>query len=115
MLEFIEEDSVELACKAFQLIVHSERPLTIEELVEALAVNDSNTRLDFSSTFSDPRDLLRICSSLIYDGETKESPWWMAYAPAQREDESYRGLRLCHYTVEVPHHLYFFPVRLHDG
>jgi hypothetical protein len=78
-------------------------------------VNHSDTRLDFSSTFSDPRDLLRICSSLIYDGETKESPWWMAYAPAQREDESYRGLRLCHYTVEVPHHLYFFLVRLHDG
>ncbi|KAF8539493.1 hypothetical protein BDD12DRAFT_924175 [Trichophaea hybrida] len=103
MLEYIEEDSVELACKAFQLIVHSERPLTIEELVEALAVNNNDTRLDLSATFSDPRDLYRICSSLVYDGKTSGYPWW---APSLSEDESlskdesYQSVRLCHYTVQ---------------
>jgi len=100
MLEYIEEYSVELACKAFQLIVYPQRPLTTEELLEALAVNDNDARLDLNSTFSDARDLLMMLSSLVYEGELASTPQELQNASAHK---SYRGIRLCHYTVEVPH------------
>ncbi|KAF8250370.1 ankyrin [Wilcoxina mikolae CBS 423.85] len=54
-----EQDSVELVRRAFFLIVHVTRPLRLDELVEALAL-DGDIRLDWSSTFGDPRDLIRI-------------------------------------------------------
>ncbi|KAA8895957.1 hypothetical protein FN846DRAFT_967255 [Sphaerosporella brunnea] len=74
-----------LAQKAFLWLVHSIEPLTLDELVEALAIEeDSNgsTTLDRTKTFYDPKGLLRTCRSLLnYDHKT--------------------GIvKLCHYTVE---------------
>jgi len=92
MLEYIDEaSSIELAHSALQWITLSERPLDLGELVEALALNDCDgKRLNLNATFVDPRDLLRVCSSLLHE-----------------ESESGLGsqgtvsIRLCHYTVEV--------------
>ncbi|KAF8537799.1 hypothetical protein BDD12DRAFT_981933, partial [Trichophaea hybrida] len=70
MFEYIDDedhDSVELVRKALFLIVHVARPLRLGELVEALAVN-GDIQLDWSSTFGDPKDLLRACNSLVYLG-----------------------------------------------
>ena len=92
MLENIDEaSSIELAHSALQWTVLSERPLNLGELVEALALNDCDgKRLDRNATFGDPRDLLRVCSSLLHeDGQRDSSP----QGPAP--------IRLCHYTVEV--------------
>ncbi|KAF8248636.1 hypothetical protein K440DRAFT_642057 [Wilcoxina mikolae CBS 423.85] len=68
MLECIEkeESSIVLACKAFQWMVQSRRALELGELIEAIALNEGDRRLDLNRTFADPRDLLRICSSLVY-------------------------------------------------
>ncbi|KAL8773553.1 MAG: hypothetical protein Q9209_001658 [Squamulea sp. 1 TL-2023] len=62
----IEEMYKELTVKALQWIVHSERPLRLEELADALAVDvECQPRFDNDARISDPRDLLLICSSLI--------------------------------------------------
>jgi len=91
MLEYVEqESSIELASKAFHWVVHSGRPLTLEEVVEALALDENEKKLDLNITFSDPRDLLRVSSSLLYEADL-----------ARRGEESYKYIRLCHYTVEV--------------
>jgi hypothetical protein len=94
MLECIEEESsAELASKAFHWIIHAKRSLNLDELVEALALNENDRRLNRNATFADPWDLLRICSSLVYadssdDHDLKE---------ASRGGE----IKFCHYTVEV--------------
>jgi hypothetical protein len=70
MLEYLEqESSIELASKAFHWVVHSGRPLHLEEVVEALALDENEKRLDLNITFSDPRDLLRVSSSLLYEAD----------------------------------------------
>ncbi|KAL8786582.1 MAG: hypothetical protein Q9213_002719 [Squamulea squamosa] len=62
----IDEMYKELTVKALQWIVHSERPVTVEELADALAVDvECQPRFDNDARISDPRDLLLICSSLI--------------------------------------------------
>jgi len=98
MLEYIDEaSSIELAHSALQWITLSERPLDLGELVEALALNDCDgKRLNLNATFVDPRDLLRVCSSLLHEE-----------IEIHEESESGSGsqgtvsIRLCHYTVEV--------------
>jgi hypothetical protein len=93
MLEYLEqESSIELASKAFHWVVHSGRPLTLEEVVEALALDENEKKLDLNITFSDPRDLLRVSSSLLYEADLAEGHLRKA---------SYKCIRLCHYTVEV--------------
>ena len=73
MLEYLEEESsIELASKAFHWVVHSGRPLTLEEVVEALALDENEKRLDLNVTFADPRDLLRVSSSLLYEADSVE-------------------------------------------
>ncbi|KAF8249154.1 hypothetical protein K440DRAFT_660414 [Wilcoxina mikolae CBS 423.85] len=70
MLEYIEEESsAELVSKAFHWVVHSARSLKLEEVVAALALDENEKWLDLNATFSDPRDLLRVSSSLLYEGD----------------------------------------------
>jgi hypothetical protein len=91
-------------CQAFQWVVHSAQPLTLGELVEALALND--TKLDLNATFADPRDLLRACSSLVYleqkanDNDGRSINGGEA---GKKMNDSVKEchIRLCHYTVEV--------------
>ena len=92
MLENIDEaSSIELAHSALQWTVLSERPLNLGELVEALALNDCDgKRLDWNATFGDPRDLLRVCSSLLHE-----------VRPGGSGSQRTVSIRLCHYTVEV--------------
>jgi hypothetical protein len=92
MLEYIDEaSSIELAHSALQWITLSERPLDLGELVEALALNDCDgKRLNLNATFVDPRDLLRVCSSLLHEESESGSG-----------SQGTVSIRLCHYTVEV--------------
>lgn len=54
------------AVKALQWIVHAERPLRIEELADALAIDVTRQpRFDDEARISDPQEILPICSSLI--------------------------------------------------
>ena len=71
--------------KLLQWLTFSARPLRLEELAETIAIDvDETPRFDPGRRWPDPRDLLRICSSLItltanaydskeYDSEVEES------------------------------------------
>jgi hypothetical protein len=112
MLEYLEEESsIELASKAFHWVVHSGRPLTLEEVVGALALDENEKRLDLNVTFADPRDLLRVSSSLLYeadsvveDSEVEDSKEGSGVEDLGAEDSvevSQKYIRFCHYTVQV--------------
>jgi len=122
MLEYLEEESsIELASKAFHWVVHSGRPLTLEEVMEALALDENEKRLDLNVTFADPRDLLRVSSSLLYeadsveedseeedsemeDSEVEDSKEGSGVEDLGAEDSvevSQKYIRFCHYTVQV--------------
>jgi len=118
MLECIEEESsAELASKAFLWIIHSLRPLNLDELVEALALNENDRRLNRNATFADPRDLLRICSGLVYEDSRNNnsddnSSDNNGLDDINSGDESSddndpekasrrKEIKFCHYTVEV--------------
>jgi len=90
MLEcIVEESSAELASKAFLWIIHSLRPLYLDELVEALALNENDRRLNRNKTFADSRDLLRICSGLLYEASPDEDYLNHGYADSDRSDDDH--------------------------
>ncbi|KAH0547714.1 hypothetical protein FGG08_000204 [Glutinoglossum americanum] len=65
LLNISEEDS-QNALKILQWLVYSARPLQIEEVAEVIAVDaEGNPRFDFEKRFSEPREVLTICSSLV--------------------------------------------------
>jgi ankyrin repeat protein len=65
MLARIPEEHEVHAVKILQWLTHSLRPLRIEEVAEALAVDvDDEVKFDIDRRFADPRDILRICSGL---------------------------------------------------
>lgn len=65
ILENIDPNCEELAQKAILWIAASARPMQLDELVEAIAVNEGEPTLDLDSTVNDGRDLLGICGSLF--------------------------------------------------
>jgi ankyrin repeat protein len=60
----VQEHTVPLVRKTLQWIIHAERKLNVEELVEIISLEDDDDRLD-SEAYPDPEDLLRSCGSLI--------------------------------------------------
>ncbi|KAI0379596.1 hypothetical protein F5Y04DRAFT_290200 [Hypomontagnella monticulosa] len=62
----IDEDRYEIALRILQWLSYSIRPLRLEELADVVAVNvKSDPRFDPELRFSEPRDMLTICSSLV--------------------------------------------------
>ncbi|OQO01379.1 hypothetical protein B0A48_12934 [Cryoendolithus antarcticus] len=62
------------AIKILTWLAYSERPLEIEELLEATGIFlDDVPRFDRDEILADPRDVLRICSSLVSMTTTVES------------------------------------------
>ena len=54
------------AIRILQLLIFSQRPLTIDELVDAIAVNvTANTSFRPESRVPVPREIIKICSSLV--------------------------------------------------
>jgi hypothetical protein len=66
----------------------------LDELVEALALNENDRRLNRNATFADPRDLLKVCSGLVYE-DSQDDNNNPQYFPRQK------GIKFCHYSVEV--------------
>jgi hypothetical protein len=64
-LDNIDEEYSQDAFRIFQWLVHSARPLRIEEVAEVLAINTEESRFDPENRLPEPRDLLTICSSLV--------------------------------------------------
>ncbi|KAF8544144.1 hypothetical protein BDD12DRAFT_906719 [Trichophaea hybrida] len=115
MLECIEDDSsAELVSKAFRWMTDFDWRWHLDELVEALALNENDRRLNRNVTFADPRDLLRICSGLIRVKEAvprddsgsndNQDDSYPAVESSDdnvlEEDSNRRQIEFCHYTVE---------------
>ena len=70
----IDEGRSQYAFKILQWLTYSARPLELEELAEVLVINwEEDPRLDLENRFSEPRDILQICSSLVTLEEQKSS------------------------------------------
>ncbi|THW56385.1 hypothetical protein D6D19_10616 [Aureobasidium pullulans] len=66
ILKNILEESLPDATTILRLLAWSERPLRIEELIDAMAVQpDESPSFCVDNRMPEPRDLLRICSSLV--------------------------------------------------
>ena len=53
------------AHRALQWLIFSQRPMTLRELAEAVAVNVDEECFDVEDRFTSPSDLLRLCASLV--------------------------------------------------
>ncbi|KAL8723877.1 MAG: hypothetical protein Q9166_008231 [cf. Caloplaca sp. 2 TL-2023] len=62
----IDESYCQLAIKALQWLVYSKQPLELAELVDVLAIDvEDDRRFDADRRLPEPKDVLKICSSLI--------------------------------------------------
>ena len=48
-----------------QWIVASKRPLTVDELAQAITIEPGDKHLDFDAVATNPEDILRPCAALL--------------------------------------------------
>lgn len=84
--------------RILQWLLHSERPLGINELAEALAVRpDEEPSLRVENRFEDPLDIFAICSGLIVRSTPTRNSDYRQYG--QNDDESFE-VQLSHFSVK---------------
>jgi ankyrin repeat protein len=103
-----EQDSV-YAIKILRWLTFAERPLSLDEIAEAVAViEDRDPVFDEDEVLQDPLEALDICSSLITirdSGDTKESPSQPMAVLAHYTVKEYllspriRGSSLAHFSM----------------
>jgi ankyrin repeat protein len=66
ILESIPKDHIRHAITILMLMVWSQRPLRLEEMADAIAIDlDADPAFDPRDRLSDPRDVLRLCRGLV--------------------------------------------------
>lgn len=65
ILNNIPKEYFKDAHRVLQLLAVSYRPLTIQEVAEAVAVDCENEIFDLDNRLRDPEDILEICSNLL--------------------------------------------------
>ena len=66
ILQSIDEDGYgEQVSKILQWLAYSERPLSLGEMAEVLAVDVHGCQFGVERRLADPRDVVAICSSLV--------------------------------------------------
>ena len=94
ILANIDEIYRDYAIRILQFLTYSERPLTVEEVIDALVVDpDENVPFDPEDRMPDPRDIMRICPSLITVVRTVDYCRWHDHPKKVME------LRLAHFSV----------------
>ncbi|KAK5689256.1 hypothetical protein LTR17_026392 [Elasticomyces elasticus] len=92
ILENIPKKYKRHAIRILQFLTYSERPLRVEEAVDAIAITPmADSRFDVQDWLADAREIARVCSSLVtvvYDDQIWESD--------QNEDQ----LQLAHLSVK---------------
>ncbi|KAJ8106078.1 hypothetical protein OPT61_g9781 [Boeremia exigua] len=92
----IDADDREYALKILQWLVFSERPLSVEEVAEVIAIDiERDPAFDRDEVLEDPMDVLNICSSLVTITRGKKDE--------EEEDEEsteQRLVALAHYSVQ---------------
>ena len=58
-------DDIDMVKKMFSWLVHSLRPLRLSELAEAVTLDQTQDRMDFSTIATDPADLMRFSGGLV--------------------------------------------------
>ncbi len=100
----IDERHYQYAFKILQWLAYSARPLKLTEIAEVVAINvEEDPRFDPDKRLLDPRDILRICFSLISLEDQKLSHW-------DNEDNTVI-VRLAHFSVKE----YLFSERILQG
>jgi hypothetical protein len=61
----IDDDDVHYVERALKWLMGAERPLSLGELAEAVAINPAKNRLDTSERLIEHDDILRLCGSLV--------------------------------------------------
>jgi len=89
ILTGLMKEYIRHAIRILQFPTFSERPLTVREAVDAIAVaSDENTRFDSKSRLADIREITKICSSLVSLVNTRD------------DDEESGELKLAHFSVK---------------
>ena len=70
--------------RLFRWIIGSKRPLSLQELAEAVAIESEDTEFDPDGVATDPEDLVALCGSLVVVDRSTEVPY----------------VRFAHYSVE---------------
>lgn len=65
ILTNIDDDDVHYVERALKWLMGTERPLSLGELAEAVAINPAKNRLDTSERLIEHDDILRLCGSLV--------------------------------------------------
>lgn len=70
ILDGITPENATFASRALRWLAHAAAPLSLVELVEAIAVDETSSSLDDLQKLTVPEDLFQICGSLIRQSET---------------------------------------------
>ncbi|ODM15197.1 hypothetical protein SI65_09436 [Aspergillus cristatus] len=90
ILKSIKEEFRDDAIRLLQFLTHSKRPLTLDEAVDAIAVDPNcNPPFDPMMRLPNPREITRVCSSLVSVVERK----------FMHESESIFEVQLAHTSV----------------
>jgi ankyrin repeat protein len=108
ILQSIPEDRWEMARAALVLLAYSLRPLTLQELAEAMVVDVEEQCFDPKEhRLNDQRDLLEICSSLVTVSsgvKNDRSSKWMqeknAIERAYHDRKELEVVQLAHFSVK---------------
>ena len=82
MTQYCEEDEILQTSRMMRWLVHSTRPLTVEELAQAIAVEAEQSTYDASAALTDPTDLLKLGYGLVVFSSDRQ-----------------RSLRLSHFSI----------------
>lgn len=83
----------------FNLLAFSARPISLAEAAEAVAIDLEQKSFDPRNRLRDPRDILKICSSLVTVSAFGAEPHQWTVSTSAATDES-KELRFAHYSVK---------------
>ena len=95
ILSNIPDDYVEDVRRVLQCLICSFHPLDIREVADLVAINTEEPYYDPDDRYSNPRELLSVCSGLVSTRISKR--WGGRYRLAEFEIEE---LRLAHFSVK---------------
>ena len=97
----IDEDSREEAARILTLLCFSSRPLTVQELIDGIAVDlEEPARLNPGRRLQDIDDLRKICPGLIDIGFEANDKLFLKNSRNDSEDETTLTLRIAHFSVQ---------------
>ncbi|KIJ36492.1 hypothetical protein M422DRAFT_261042 [Sphaerobolus stellatus SS14] len=88
VLAAIPQEDIELTAKLLMWTAFSQRPLTVDEVAEAIIIEIDSHQIDEDERFADPMDILSLCGSLVTILTPEDSP----------DHRNYVGLS--HYSVQ---------------